>query len=133
MDAARRARLALSLAIACGAVSAAPAQQTDAPPSGNPIKSAMKLLGFATDAPPAQDFVVKSRPAKEPDFIPVFQPPPEPVRPVLKDGELNALRGDLDSVEKRADAARAGFPPAAAAPQKPQAAKAKTAPKAANQ
>ena len=128
-------RAALALAIAGGAISAAPAQQGDTPSPGNPVKSAMKLLGFATDTPPAQDFVVKSRPSKEPDYIPVFQAPPEPVRPVLKGDELKAMQGDLDSVEKRADAARAGFPPAAAATaqQKAQAAKPKSAPKTANQ
>jgi hypothetical protein len=108
MVAARATTWAMALAVAFGSASVASAQQAD-----NPVKSVMKLLGFATDAPPAQDFVVKTRPEKEPDYIPIFQPPPEPAKPVLKDKELNALRGDLDSVEKRADAVRSAFPPAA--------------------
>ena len=125
----------MAIVFACGFVSAASAQQADgaAVPS-NPLKSVMKLMGFATDPPQPQDFVLKSRPEKE-DYIPVFQPPPEPARPVLKDKDLKTLQGDLDSVEKRADAARAGFPPAAAAvaEQKAQAAKARSKPKPANQ
>ena len=64
---------------------------------------------------------------REGDWIPVFQPPPEPARPVLKDKELNALRGDLDSVQKRGDAVRQGFPPAAKAVAAEQAEKAKKA------
>ena len=131
---ARRPRWAIVAAVACGFVSAASAQQADKNPLNNPFKSVMKVLGFAADPPEAQDFVVKSRPEKEPDYIPVFEPPPEPARPVLKGKELDDLKGDLDSVEKRADAARAGFPPAAdaAAEQKTPAAKGKTTPKAAN-
>ena len=120
---------AMALAVAFGSASAAAAQQAD-----NPFKSVMKVLGFATDPPPAQDFVVKSRPEKEPDYIPVFQPPPEPAKPVLKDNEVKALKGDLNSVEKRADAARAAFPPAAKAVAEAQAqAAAKKTPAQANQ
>ena len=110
MVAARTAIWARALVVAFGSASAAAAQQAD-----NPFKSVAKIVGFATDPPAAQDFVVKSRPEKEPDYIPVFQPPPEPSKPVLKDGEVNALKGDLDSVEKRANAVRAAFPPAAKA------------------
>jgi hypothetical protein len=117
-----------------GLASAASAQQADNPLK-NPLKSVMKLMGFATDAPQPQDFVVKTRPEKEQDYINIFQPPPEPSRPVMKDKELGDLKSDLDSVEKRADAARAGFPPAAAAvaEQKAQAAQAKKTPAPANQ
>ena len=75
----------------------------------------MKMMGFATDPPQPQDFVVQSRPKKDLDYIPVFQPPPEPVRPVLKDKDLGKLKGELDSVEKRDDAIRRAFPPAAKA------------------
>ncbi len=127
MVAARTTIGAIALAVAVGSASAAAAQQPD-----NPIKSVMKLLGFATDPPQAQDFVVKTRPEKEPDYIPIFQPPPEPAKPVLKDKEVNALKGDLDSVEKRADAVRAAFPPAAkaAAEEQAQAAAAKKTPAA---
>jgi hypothetical protein len=130
MFAARATKWAMAFAVAFGSASVAAAQQAD-----SPVKSVMKLLGFATDPPPAQDFVVKTRPQKEPDYIPVFQPPPEPAKLVLKDKELNALKGDLDSVEKRADAARAAFPPAAkaVAEEQAQAKAAKKTPAQANQ
>jgi hypothetical protein len=112
----------LTFALACAAASVAAAQQAD-----NPLKRVMKTFGFATDLPESQDFVRQSRPQKEPDYIPVFQPPPEPARPALKDKELNTLKGDLDSVQKRADAVRQGFPPAAKAVADEQAEKAKKA------
>lgn len=96
----------------------------------NPIRGVAKLLGFATDAGAGADFVEKTRPAKEPDFIPVFRPPPEPARPILNPQQLNTLKGDLDSTEKSHDALRAGFPPAAKAMAE-EAAKAKSAAKTA--
>ena len=114
--------LALALAVASAAASDAAAQQAD-----NPLKSVMKTFGFAADLPPPQEFVRQSRPQQEPDWIPVFQPPPEPARPALKDKELSALKGDLDSVQKRADAVRQAFPPAAKAVAAEQAEKAKKA------
>ena len=107
------------------------AQQTD-----SVLKSAMKMLGFATDVAPPADFVVKSRPNGDLDYIPIFQPPPEPAKPALKDKDLTAVKGDLDSVQKQADAVRQAFPPAAKAVADEQAAaakKAKTSPPAANQ
>jgi hypothetical protein len=113
---------ALALAVACAAASGAAAQQAD-----NPLKSVMKIFGFATDLPEPPDFVRQSRAQKEPDYIPIFQPPPEPARPALKDKELNAVRGDLDSIEKRADVVRQGFPPAAKAVAAEQAEKARKA------
>ena len=132
-----------SLARPSSTNSSSPVQRSLAPKFPLPVaqkadgvlKGGLKLLGFATDPPEAQDFVVKSRPEKEPDYIPIFQPPPEPATPVLKDTELKALRGDLDSVEKQADAVRSAFPPAAkaVADQKAQANKPKSAPAAANQ
>ena len=130
MFAARATQWAMAFAVVFGATSAAVAQQTD-----SPLKNVMKWMGFATDVGEPPDFVVKTRPEKEPDYMPIFQPPPEPVRPVLKDKELNVLKGDLDSVEKRADAVRQAFPPAAkaAADQQAQARKAKSAPSAAGQ
>lgn len=129
----RRPGWALAFAVTFGFASAASAQQADNP-LHDPVKSVMKLMGFATDAPQPQDFVLKTRPQKEPDYINVFQPPPEPSRPVLKDKELGDLKANLNSVEKRADAVRAGFPPAAAAvaDEKAQAAKAKKSPAPAN-
>jgi len=119
----RAAAWTLALAVACGAASGAAAQQAD-----NPVKSVMKIFGFATDVPEPQDFVRQSRAQKEPDYMPVFQPPPEPARPVLKDKELGALKGDLDSIEKRADAVRQSFPPAAKAVAEEQAQKTKKTP-----
>ncbi len=107
--------LACAAACACGSPSSA--QQAD-----NPVKNVMKALGVATDVGPPADFVTKSRPQGELDYIPVFQPPPEPARPVLKAKELGALKGDLDSVEKRDDAIRQAYPPSAKAVAEEQAA-----------
>jgi len=110
MEAKRRMRRILICAAACAFASAGLAQQAD-----GPFKSAAKLFGFATDPPTPPDFVVKSRPTGDVDFIPVFQPPPEPAKPAMKDQDLKALRGDLDSVQKQHDALRAAHPPSAKA------------------
>jgi hypothetical protein len=120
------------LAVATGAClvsSASLAQQSD-----SPLKSVMKLMGFATDVAPPADFVLKSRPKGDLDFIPVFQPPPEPAKPALNGKELTAVKGDLDSLEKQDDAIRQAFPPAAkAAAEEAAAKKAKAKPAAPNQ
>jgi hypothetical protein len=79
------------------------------------LKQGAKLLGFATDVAPPADFVVKSRPPSDPDFIPLFQPPPEPTRPALNDKDLKAMKGELDAVQKVHDALRQAYPPAAKA------------------
>jgi hypothetical protein len=91
----------------------------------NILKQAFKVFGFATDAPPPADFVAKTRPSGDLNYIPVFQPPPEPARPALKSDQLKAVKGDLDGVEKRADTLRQGFAPAAKALAEQQAAKKK--------
>ena len=77
-----------------------------------------------TSRPPA-DFVTKTRPGADPDYIPVFQPPPEPARPTLKNDELKAVKGDLDGVQKQHDTLRQGFAPAAKAMAEQQAAQKK--------
>lgn len=120
----------LASAALCLSASAGMAQ-----PADSPLKSAMKLLGFATDVGPPADFVAKSRPNGDVDYIPIFQPPPEPARPVLGEKQLKETQGSLDSVEKRADALRQGFPPVAKATVVQQAAdkKAKAKPAASNQ
>jgi hypothetical protein len=79
------------------------------------LKRGAKFLGFATDVAPPADFVQKSRPTGDLDFVPVFQPPPEPARPALKGADLNTLKGDLESTQKQADALRRAYPPAAKA------------------
>ncbi len=97
------------------------------------LKQAFKVFGFATDTGPPADFVTKTRPANDLDYIPVFQPPPEPSRPALKNTELKAVKSDLDSVGKQHDTLRQGFPPAAKAMAEDQAAQKKpksTAPSA---
>ena len=103
-------RILLTCACLFAGAAAANAQQAD-----GPLKGVAKLLGFATDVNPPADFVTQSRPAQAGDYIPIFQPPPEPKRPVLNDKQFKAMKGDLDSVEKQADGLRAGFPPAAKA------------------
>jgi hypothetical protein len=97
------------------------------------LKQAFKVFGFATDVGPPADFVSKTRPLSDPDYVPVFQPPPEPARPTLKDDELKAVKSDLDAVGKHHDTLRQGFAPAAKALAEQQAAQKKpksTAPSA---
>ncbi len=89
------------------------------------LKQGFKIFGFATDVAPPVDFVNKTRPASDPGYIPVFQPPPEPARPTLKTDELKAVKNDLDGVGKQHDAIRQAFPPAAKAMAEQQAAKKK--------
>lgn len=108
----RRVALAglLALATLFASGSSVYAQQQD-----SILKQAFKVLGFATDVGPPPDFVAKTRPSGDLDYIPVFQPPPEPSRPAMKKDELKSVKGDLDGVEKRADTLRQGFAPAAKA------------------
>ena len=94
------------------------------------LKQAFKVFGFATDVGPQADFVNKTRPPSDPDYIPVFQPPPEPARPTLKNDELKAVKGDLDEVQKQHDTLRQGFAPAAKAMAEQQAAQKKPKPNA---
>ena len=100
----------VALAALVASAQAGKAQEQD-----NVFKQGAKLLGFATDVAPPADFVVKSRPASDPDFIPVFQPPPEPALPALKDIDLKAVKSDLDALQKKHDALRQAYPPAAKA------------------
>jgi hypothetical protein len=123
----RRVALAglLALATLFASGSAAHAQQQD-----SILKQAFKVFGFATDTGPPADFVGKTRPGSDPDYVPVFQPPPEPARPVLKSEELKAVKGDLDAVGKQHDTLRQAFPPAAKAMAEQQAAQKKPKSKA---
>jgi hypothetical protein len=93
------------------------------------LKQAFKVFGFATDVGAPADFVGKTRPGADPDYIPVFQPPPEPERPTLKNDELKAVKSDLDGVQKQHDSLRQGFAPAAKAMAEQQAAQKKPKPK----
>jgi hypothetical protein len=110
----------VALAALVASAQAGKAQEQD-----NVFKQGAKLLGFATDVAPPADFVQKSRPAGDLDFVPVFQPPPEPARPALKDTDLKTLKGDLETVQKQADAVRRAYPPAAKAIAEQEAAKKK--------
>jgi hypothetical protein len=110
----RPGRFAAAGLVAVAAL-AASAQAGKAQEQDNVFKQGAKLLGFATDVAPPADFVVKSRPASDPDFIPVFQPPPEPALPALKDIDLKAVKSDLDALQKKHDALRQAYPPAAKA------------------
>jgi hypothetical protein len=91
----------------------------------NVLKQGAKLLGFATDVAPPADFVTKSRPSGDLDYIPVFQPPPEPALPALKEIDLKAVKTDLDGLQKKHDALRQAYPPAAKALAEEEAAKKK--------
>jgi hypothetical protein len=111
---------ALALAALFASGSGVSAQQQD-----TILKQAFKIFGFATDVAPPADFVAKTRPPGDLDYIPVFQPPPEPARPVLKNDDLKSMKGDLDGVQKQHDALRQAFPPAAKAMAEDQAAQKK--------
>jgi hypothetical protein len=89
------------------------------------LKQGFKLFGFATDVGPPLDFVTKTRPTGDLDYIPVYQPPPEPSRPALKTNDLKAMKSDLDAVGKQHDTIRQGFPPSAKAMAEQQAAQKK--------
>jgi hypothetical protein len=110
--------LALAALVASG--SSVYAQQQD-----SILKQAFKVFGFATDVGPPPDFVAKTRPSGDLNYIPVFQPPPEPARPALKTDQLKAVKGDLDGVQKQHDTLRQGFAPAAKALAEQQAAQKK--------
>jgi hypothetical protein len=110
----------LALAALFASCSGVFAQQQD-----SILKQGFKVFGFATDVAPPADFVSKARPGADPDYIPVFQPPPEPARPTLKNDELKAMKGDLDAVGKQHDTLRQGFAPAAKALAEQQAAQKK--------
>ena len=112
----------VACAFLCAAAQSANAQQSD-----GPLKSVAKIFGFATDVKPPADFVTQSRPAKDGEYIPIFQPPPEPKKPVLNDKQFKAMKGDLDSVQTRDDGLRAGFAPSAKAVAEAKAAEQKAA------
>jgi hypothetical protein len=110
----KRLMRASGLVLACAAMFMWAAGAQEALADG-PVKSVMKLFGFATDVDPPADFVQQSRPAKEGDYVPIFQPPPEPQRPLLNDKQFKAVKSDLDSVQKQHDGLRSSFPPSAKA------------------
>ena len=114
---ARRA-IVLSLSLALGVAS--PARAED-----GLLKSLFEIVGFATPDPPTTDFVVKSRAAAPKEFIPVFQPPGEPVGRVKKPTEIDAMRSDLAMTQAKHDALLASFAPSAKAVAEANAAKAK--------
>jgi hypothetical protein len=118
----RRVALAglLALAALFASGSSVFAQQQD-----SILKQAFKVFGFATDVGPPADFVAKTRPSGDLNYIPVFQPPPEPSRPAMKKDELKSVKGDLDGVQKQHDTLRQGFAPAAKAMAEQQAAQKK--------
>lgn len=108
--------IAIAFALCVGS-SACLAQERD-----SALKSVMKMLGFATDVGPPADFVVQSRPTGKSEYIPVFRPPSEPAKPLLNDKQLQAVKSDLDAVQKRDEALRRSSPGAEASA-KPEAAK----------
>ena len=77
----------IALVALVGSAQAGRAQEQD-----NIFKQGAKLLGFATDVAP-----------------------PEPAVPALKDIDLKAVKTDLDTLQKRHDALRQAYPPAAKA------------------
>ena len=126
---ARLRRLAWGGLLALAALSAS-GSQVCAQQQDNIVKQAFKVFGFATDVPPPPNFVAKTRPSGDLDYIPVFQPPPEPARPLMKSDRLNAIKSDLNAVDKRDDALRQAFPPAAKAMAEERAAQKKPKPAA---
>jgi len=117
-------RIAWAGALALAALSASGAEVC-AQQQDSILKQAAKIFGFAADVGPPADFVAKTRPSGDLDYIPVFQPPPEPSRPALKNEDLKAVKSDLDAVGKQHNALRQAFPPAAKAMAEDQAAQKK--------
>jgi hypothetical protein len=81
--------------------------------SDSTLKSAAKALGFATDVGPPADFVTATRPKGELDYIPIFTPPGEPPTPALDEKAQKAIAADLEATNRRAEAMRGAFTPAA--------------------
>ncbi|WP_158813047.1 hypothetical protein [Methylocapsa sp. S129] len=88
-----------------------------------------KKIGMATDPGEPQDFVVKSRPAGEEDYIPVGRKEFEHTIKVKTPAELKAIEADFDAVKVRHDALRSNFAPARKAVADAEAAKAAKAEK----
>ncbi len=109
----------LSLSFCLG-LAASPAQAEE-----GFFKSLFEAAGFAAPEPTPPDFVVKARPAKREDYIPVFQPPGEPPGAIKKPADVETLRSSLESSNAAHDALRAGFPPALKAVAEAKTAKAK--------
>jgi hypothetical protein len=93
--------------------------------AGNPVaRRVAKTIGLVTDPGEPQDFVVKTRPTDEQDYIPIgrkeFDHPIKAKTPA----ELKAMEADFDSVKVRHDAIRSTFAPAVKAVADAEAAKA---------
>jgi hypothetical protein len=83
-----------------------------------------KKLGMATDPSEPADFVVKSRPTGEEEFIPIGRKESEHSIKVKTPAELKAMQAGFDAVKVRHDALRSTFAPAVKAVADAQAAKA---------
>jgi hypothetical protein len=118
----RSARLIVAGALVAalsGAGARAQEAQTD-----SPMKSVMKIVGFATDVKPPPEFVQQSRPSKAPPSIPAFNKAPEPPGAAKSAQEVGDIDSDLEAIGKQHDALRAAFPPSAKAVADAEAAKA---------
>jgi hypothetical protein len=62
----------------------------------------LKSTGFATDVPPAADFVQKSRTGQT-DFIPVGVTPPARGVTIRKGADLSKLQSELEATRKTHD------------------------------
>ena len=60
-----------------------------------------KAAGLIAPTPDPPDFVKASRPAAEPETIPVFAAPPEPRSHVKTPAELKAMDADLQNAARR--------------------------------
>lgn len=88
-----------------------------------------KKLGMATDPGEPADFVVKSRPVDEQNFIPIGRKETDQPIKAKTPAELKAMEADFDKVKARHDALRSTFAPAVKAVAEAQAAKAAKAEK----
>jgi hypothetical protein len=92
-------------------------------------RSVARKIGIAADPGPPADFVLATRPAVEPDYIPVGRKEFEHSDKVKTPAELKAMQAEFEAVKTHHDALRSTFAPARKAVAEANAAKAAKAKK----
>jgi len=98
----RNHRLAARFGVLAGAVLLLACSPTANSNAQDSAPGVLKSTGFATDVPPAADFVQKSRPGQT-DFIPVGVTPPARGVAARKGADLSKLQSELEATRKAHD------------------------------